>query len=243
MMKIKKFASVTAISCGLAVSVVISSASADTLSDPKSVKFRKEAGFSVTPAALEQAKKENQNSKLKRLYGVELTEAEAQELFDRQRVSSEIGNKHKQTDSFAGQYIDTKTGILHIGFTHDDPNIQAQILSSLSEKDKERVKFFITKYTKKELENREIFLKEFMKTVSPQKFKSFGLVSSGFDPEHNKIRVVFSEKTPADKIQKVKEIIGEDYVLIEINGEPYQPMAGADRVRPVIAGVKVEIRL
>ncbi|MDF2660080.1 MAG: hypothetical protein K0Q94_2871 [Paenibacillus sp.] len=238
-MKIKKFASMAAISCVLAVSVVMSSASADTLSDPKSIKFREEAGFSVSPAALEQGKKESGNNKSKRLYGVELTEAEAQELFDRQRVPSEIGNKHKQMDSFAGQYIDTKTGNLHIGFTNDDPSIQAQILSPLSEKDKKRVKFFTAKYTKKELEDREIPLKDFMKSVSPEEFKAFGLVSSGFDPEHNKFRVVVSEKTPGEKIQKIKEIIGEDYVLIEVDGEPYQPMARTDKFRPVIAGVKI----
>lgn len=133
-----------------------------------------------------------------------------------QKISSEIEKYDlEQFDTFAGRYVDPQTGILHIGFTKEDPNVQEQLLSTLTKDEKEKVKFYAAQYSKKELEIRMDVFKDYIKSLSKKEYRSLGLVSTGFDPVPNKIRVVVSKETSKQTIRRISSIIGEEYVFVD----------------------------
>ncbi|MBP1991707.1 trypsin-like peptidase domain-containing protein [Paenibacillus eucommiae] len=212
--------------------------SADNITDQNDVEFRNRFGLSVDTGTLNKANLDSEINKSKEIYGVELTNEEVAILSSRQTLASEVSGLNLENyPTYAGRYIDTKTGVLHIGFTDSNVLIQETILQSFS--DKEKIEFFLAEYTEKELQKKADLFSDTLKNSKDPIIKNLKLVSSGLSPKDNKVKVTITKETPTNDILKIKEIIGEDYVIFE-TGESYERMSRTDNHRPLIAGVKLE---
>lgn len=219
-----------------AVSLV--SVSADPVTSNKNAEFREKFGLSSNTSDILKAQNEGEKNGSLTTFGIPLTDDEMNKILSQQKLAQEASKiEELQPATYGGRYIDPKTGILYIGLTEDETDTQEKIKNVFT--DKEKIKFYKTKYTEKELQTKLDSFNSKLKSMSNDERKNLGFVSVGISPKDNKIRVTVLNNTTTDQIKKITDIIGEEFVIIEIE-EQLTKMSRTAKYRPVIAGVKLE---
>lgn len=126
-----------------------------------------------------------------------------------------------EIETYAGRYLDPKTGILYIGLTEEDPVVQQRLLAAFERK--ERVRFFMTKYSERELEQRQQLLNSYIFSLNEKDRSAMGLVSTGFAPQHNKVKVITETDLSPEQMKLLRQAAGGDYMLFE-KGEQHRLM-------------------
>ena len=205
------------------------------------VKFRESVGFVSDPQKVKEIARHSTNDS-KKMFGVELTDAEFEELNFRSEMSKDTKGikdaaKNDRIEGYSGVYIDQKTGTVNVGLVHDNQSTKENVKALFPHK--ERLRFFKTTFTLEQLEAKQALLDQ-----ENQRLQSQGvpLQSWGVSIKDNRLEVELDKEATSEQIQLLKDVVGEEYLKVVFAETEMEPFASrSDYTRPLQAGLQLTI--